>query len=74
MTCPPCKTDGIECPRRYIGCRAECEAYHKWLTIHEQELEQMRSKKNENHEYYEYSGRLMDKQDKHKSRKRVGQR
>lgn len=39
MTKPPCKINGIECPRRYIGCRAECEDYHKWLVKHEAEKE-----------------------------------
>jgi len=42
MTLPPCKPDGIECPRRYIGCRAECEEYHKWLEIHEAEKSKAR--------------------------------
>ena len=45
MTLPPCKTDGIECSRRYIGCRAECEEYHKWLAIHEEEKEKQRRNK-----------------------------
>ena len=39
MTKPPCKTNGIDCARRYVGCRAECEEYHRWLTIHEAEKE-----------------------------------
>lgn len=38
-TRPPCKTpDGIECQRRYVGCRAGCEKYHEWLAIHDAEL------------------------------------
>ena len=46
MTKPPCKTpDGINCPRRYIGCRAECEEYHKWLAIHDTEKEKQRRNK-----------------------------
>ena len=73
MTQNPCYKNGTDCPRRYVGCKAECEEWHEWLAIHERELEQIRSKRNENHEYYEYSGRLMDKQDRHKSRKRRGQ-
>lgn len=49
MTKPPCKTpDGIDCPRRYIGCRAECEAYHEWLAKHEAEKE--RAQKNKHNE------------------------
>lgn len=45
MTKPPCKPDGIDCPRRYIGCRAECEEYHKWLAIHDEEKEKQRRNK-----------------------------
>ena len=45
---PPCKTDGIECPRRYIGCRADCEAYHDWLAKHE--AEKKRERKNREYE------------------------
>lgn len=41
MTKPPCynpktKTD---CPRRYVGCRAECTEWHEWLVIHAEEKE-----------------------------------
>lgn len=47
MTKPPCKTpDGIDCPRRYIGCRAECKEWHDWLAIHEAEKEAQRKNKN----------------------------
>lgn len=45
MTLPPCKPDGIDCPRRYIGCRAECEAWHEWLCVHEKEVEARRHEK-----------------------------
>lgn len=45
MTLPPCKPDGIDCPRRYIGCRAECEEYNKWLAIHDEEKEKQRRNK-----------------------------
>lgn len=37
MTKPPCKDNGVECQKRYIGCRSECEAYHEWLAKHEAE-------------------------------------
>ena len=29
MKKPPCKVDGVECDKRYVGCHADCEAYHK---------------------------------------------
>jgi len=45
MTIPPCKPNGIECPRRYIGCRAECEEYHKWMAKHEEECDRERQMK-----------------------------
>lgn len=45
MTLPPCKKDGIDCPRRYIGCRAECKEWHDWLAIHESEKEAQRKDK-----------------------------
>lgn len=41
MTKPPCynpETKG-DCPRRYVGCRASCEAWHEWLVIHAEEKE-----------------------------------
>ena len=48
MILPPCKLNGIECERRYIGCRANCEAYHEWLAKHNAEKEQMaKAKSNE---------------------------
>lgn len=39
MTKPPCYNDGKDCPRRYVGCRAECTAWHEWLVIHAEEKE-----------------------------------
>lgn len=39
MKKPPCKINGIDCPDRYIGCKAECEKWHDWLSIHEAEKE-----------------------------------
>ena len=40
MTRPPCYNDGKDCSRRYVGCRAECEAWHEWLIVHAEEKEQ----------------------------------
>jgi len=37
MKNPPCKVDGVECNKRYVGCHADCEAWHKWLIVHEAE-------------------------------------
>ena len=39
ITRPPCFDDktNTDCPRRYIGCKAECEEWHKWLIVHTEE-------------------------------------
>ena len=42
MTKPPCKVDGVDCPRRYVGCKAGCEKWHEWLAIHADEKEKIR--------------------------------
>ncbi len=34
MKKPPCKVNGVDCLRRYVGCQSECEAYHEWLAVH----------------------------------------
>lgn len=47
MTKPPCIDDVTkgDCPRRYVGCRAECEKWHEWLAIHAQEKEEQDAKR-----------------------------
>lgn len=42
----PCWNNGDDCPRRYIGCRAECEAWHEWLAEHEAKKEKIRQNRN----------------------------
>lgn len=73
-TKPPCKVDGIDCPNRYIACQASFERFAKWLQIHAAENEAIRASMDEHHEYYEYSAKVIDKQDRHKTKKRRGQR
>ena len=34
---PPCKKDGVDCPRREVGCQGKCEEY-KEFTKARQEL------------------------------------
>lgn len=41
-TKPPCKVNGVDCPRRYVGCRAGCEKWHEWLVVHERETARRR--------------------------------
>ena len=45
MTKPPCYIDGKDCPRRYVGCKAECNDWHEWLAIHESETSAIRKQK-----------------------------
>lgn len=46
MTKPPCMlSDGTDCPRRYIGCKASCRDWHEWLIIHAEEKEKIRRNK-----------------------------
>ena len=46
MTKPPCMLpDGTDCPKRYIGCKASCSEWHRWLIIHAEEREKIRRNK-----------------------------
>ena len=46
MTKPPCWTKETgDCPRRYIGCRAECKDWHNWLVIHDKEMDAIKRDK-----------------------------
>ena len=45
MKKPPCKVNGVDCPRRYVGCQSECEAHHDWLAVHAAEKEKMLRRK-----------------------------
>ena len=46
-TQPPCfdKATKTDCPRRYIGCKAECGAWHEWLAVHDAEMQKERQAK-----------------------------
>lgn len=46
MTKPPCMlSDGTDCPRRYIGCKASCAKWHEWMILHAEEKEKIRHNK-----------------------------
>ena len=45
MTKPPCKVNGVDCPRRCVGCQSQCEKYREWLAIHEAEKEAQKKDK-----------------------------
>lgn len=42
MIKPPCfnPETHADCSRRYVGCRASCEAWHEWLIVHAEEKQQ----------------------------------
>ena len=44
MTRPPCydEATNTDCHRRYVGCKAGCEEWHRWLAIHAEEKERVR--------------------------------
>ena len=56
-TMPPCKVDGVECGKRYIGCRAECEVYHQWLAVHNEEVEAERAAKAREMDIADFEGK-----------------
>ena len=47
MTRPPCydEATNTDCPRRYVGCKAGCEEWHRWLAIHAEEKNKIRREK-----------------------------
>lgn len=42
MTKPPCKVEGVDCQKRHVGCRAECDDWNKWLAIHKEETDKIK--------------------------------
>lgn len=45
---PPCKKNGVDCPRREVGCQGKCEEYK---AFHEARLELSRQS-------FEYAARI----------------
>ena len=62
---PPCKVDGIDCPDRYVGCKAECEGWQKWLAAHNAELEIQRTakKRMDDINVFEFQRNLRERRD-----------
>lgn len=72
---PPCKQpDGTDCPRHYIGCKAECEAWHEWLAEHEKERDEQHKRKRQTIMFNDYRADKIDRLGKRTNGKRVGQR
>ena len=75
MTKPPCKVDGVECNKRYVGCRAECEVWHEWLAVHSEEKEAQDAYRNSNSDACAFTRDIIHRIAKrNNSRKKVGQR
>lgn len=57
ITKPPCFNEQTrtDCPRRYVGCRDECEDWRKWERIHAQETKQIKRRKECERAYMEVS-------------------
>ena len=41
MTQPPCKTNGVDCASRAVGCRGKCAAWKEWQEVHKKELDKI---------------------------------
>ena len=55
MTMNPCYNDGKDCPKRYVGCKTDCEKWHEWLAIHEAKKEAIRRNKYAGNEADEFA-------------------
>ena len=51
-TIPPCydRETKTDCQKRYVGCKSECEKWHKWLIVHAEEKQRERDRKQADHE------------------------
>lgn len=47
MIRPPCFDEATrtDCPRRYVGCRADCPEWQAWEKVHAEETEEIRIKR-----------------------------
>lgn len=47
MTRPPCFDEATrtDCPKRHVGCRAECPEWQAWEKVHAEETEEIRNKR-----------------------------
>ena len=49
MTRPPCFDEATrtDCPKRHVGCRADCPEWQAWERVHAEETEAIRNKRDE---------------------------
>lgn len=47
MTRPPCFDEATrtDCPKRHVGCRADCPEWQAWEKVHAEETEAIRNKR-----------------------------
>ena len=47
MTPHPCfdEKTRTDCPRRYVGCKADCARWQEWLIVHAEEKAEIQRKK-----------------------------
>lgn len=47
MTRPPCFDEATrtDCPKRHVGCRADCPEWQAWEKVHAEETEEIRIKR-----------------------------
>lgn len=53
---PPCKVDGIDCPNRRVGCRADCTEWHDYAEAHKAEKDHEAMQKAKASDIYEVEG------------------
>lgn len=50
MVYPPCKKNGVQCTKRYIGCHDNCPDWHKYTEAKNKEREASKKKKKEDYD------------------------
>jgi hypothetical protein len=68
-TKPPCKVDGVDCRKRYVGCRAGCDEWHKWLAIHDQEKAMYHGKVRDDNDVKDFLVSKMDRAKRYRKSK-----
>ena len=54
---PPCKSpEGIDCPNRRVGCRADCTAWKEYAEAHKAEKDNEAMQKARSSDIYEVEG------------------
>lgn len=62
------------CEKRHINCHSTCEAYKEWKRQHDERNDQIRKAKEQEQLYKNYLYNVIDKGQKRKSKRRVGQK